>query len=1230
MIFFRIDYWIPNSSVFTNKGKKIVTDLQLLLVLICFQPSYLNALPFSKTYSNINSSANIPLTNLKQFCTTSDNGILYTSADYLQNVNVTKLDSSGCVSWAKGFRFLKNTEGTIIKQMPDGSIYVAGYNYTGSNYYERLSESTWFVLKLNSIGNLIWSKEINVGLNGVPFDIIELSGSYIQIIGGMFDLSYLAPDNSERGLIINCLKSNGLVLDVISVNKTPRDIADTFASCHFNKVLNISGQQYYGGYVNDLLRLPRNNLVDYNLRPLLAKRNGTGGMEFYIYDGYSVNDMLYLNDGSLLLLVQCVYDQGYIASHLTGIWYFKLIKVNPNDGSIIWSKIYNSSYNGPNYNNPSSIVQTQSGDFLIGGYMEPGSKIGSSVFKVDNSGNLIGRAKVLDRPSTGFMGFQSITKAPNNEFAGLVLNSVTNYQNIVRFSEDLNSLCDFDSIPYYQYNDNVTQLEIGSGIITNTPNGIDVMPVVYNPAITISNICAGSMGQATCCINYNDTVNATLCQGETYNFAGQSYNSTGTYSHAYITKNGCDSIVVLNLRVNPSYNVNVKDTICNGSSITINNSVITEAGAYADAQHTTAGCDSTIIHYVAVKQCCIPSLSKTQTCSQICYHIDCMPCIKVMEVYINGVPKKVIINGNDFCIPFKLIKDCNKHDLTIIITDCNGVKTTFNESIQLSQECCCSTPKMELMPDIYPCERICYQISCIGCIKASEVYIDGVLRKITVEDNKLCIPFSLIKDCEKHKLSVEITDCNGVKVLFDDIFHFSDDCCCTKPSLNIIKEDCEKVCYRISCVSCIDKAKFYIDGVAVNITLNGTDFCIPFDLLKDCDKHALQVVIRDCKGVKTTLNDKLQFSAECCCQPALKLEKMNCEHLCYFIECPMCIQKADIYIDGVLTTIPLNDNAFCIPFDFVNDCNLHKLRVRVDACNNEKTNFEENIQFAAECCTEPCKIRADFGYDTTTHQLSDLSAIGVGTTITAWSWNFGDGSTSALQHPLHVYNSSGTYKTCLYLFARNEDGSTCCNLICKDVTVNVPVCTINQVINIVKTKPTKGKTQLSFTSTTTSSQPSTLVYKWNFGDGSTTTDTLTSTANTSSYIYNNCGSCNANVCLTITAITAGGITCSVDTCIVTYIGLYVDTLISSPNWPPILLVNVFGDKKAINITWNHFTGDKTIQVMNMSGKIVLLKNIGSTETGKNEINISNFAPGKYKYKVISTSGVNISDIFEIR
>ena len=165
MIFFRIDYWIPNSSVFTNKGKKIVTDLQLLLVLICFQPSYLNALPFSKTYSNINSSANIPLTNLKQFCTTSDNGILYTSADYLQNVNVTKLDSSGCVSWAKGFRFLKNTEGTIIKQMPDGSIYVAGYNYTGSNYYERLSESTWFVLKLNSIGNLIWSKEINVGLN---------------------------------------------------------------------------------------------------------------------------------------------------------------------------------------------------------------------------------------------------------------------------------------------------------------------------------------------------------------------------------------------------------------------------------------------------------------------------------------------------------------------------------------------------------------------------------------------------------------------------------------------------------------------------------------------------------------------------------------------------------------------------------------------------------------------------------------------------------------------------------------------------------------------------------------------------------------------------------------------------------------------------------------------------------------------------------------------------------
>jgi len=50
----------------------------------------------------------------------------------------------------------------------------------------------------------------------------------------------------------------------------------------------------------------------------------------------------------------------------------------------------------------------------------------------------------------------------------------------------------------------------------------------------------------------------------------------------------------------------------------------------------------------------------------------------------------------------------------------------------------------------------------------------------------------------------------------------------------------------------------------------------------------------------------------------------------------------------------------------------------------------------------------------------------------SWTWNFGDGTNSSLQDPLHSYTASGTYEVCLQ--ATNSAGSTS---FCQDVTVVV-------------------------------------------------------------------------------------------------------------------------------------------------------------------------------------------------
>ncbi|MFZ9719270.1 MAG: PKD domain-containing protein, partial [Chitinophagaceae bacterium] len=40
---------------------------------------------------------------------------------------------------------------------------------------------------------------------------------------------------------------------------------------------------------------------------------------------------------------------------------------------------------------------------------------------------------------------------------------------------------------------------------------------------------------------------------------------------------------------------------------------------------------------------------------------------------------------------------------------------------------------------------------------------------------------------------------------------------------------------------------------------------------------------------------------------------------------------------------------------------------------------------------------------------------GSGQTIAQWKWNFGDGITSALQNPVYLYRSQGTYQPTLHI-----------------------------------------------------------------------------------------------------------------------------------------------------------------------------------------------------------------------
>ena len=91
---------------------------------------------------------------------------------------------------------------------------------------------------------------------------------------------------------------------------------------------------------------------------------------------------------------------------------------------------------------------------------------------------------------------------------------------------------------------------------------------------------------------YSFVENHSICSGDSYIWQGNVYNSAGTYTAAYTSSTGCDSIYTLNLTINPTYTFNESHSMCNGASYTWHGSTFTTAGTYTAAYTTTNGCDS--------------------------------------------------------------------------------------------------------------------------------------------------------------------------------------------------------------------------------------------------------------------------------------------------------------------------------------------------------------------------------------------------------------------------------------------------------------------------------------------------------------------------------------------------------------------------------------------------------------------------------------------------------------
>ena len=94
---------------------------------------------------------------------------------------------------------------------------------------------------------------------------------------------------------------------------------------------------------------------------------------------------------------------------------------------------------------------------------------------------------------------------------------------------------------------------------------------------------------------YSENVPVEICDGESYLASGMQQTTAGSYPDTLLTINGCDSIIITDLIINPTYSENIPSEICQGDSLFVGGAWQLVAGSYPDTLQTIDGCDSILI-----------------------------------------------------------------------------------------------------------------------------------------------------------------------------------------------------------------------------------------------------------------------------------------------------------------------------------------------------------------------------------------------------------------------------------------------------------------------------------------------------------------------------------------------------------------------------------------------------------------------------------------------------------